>query len=58
MSIIVVRAQGSTRQRLRDYIFLPHSYVFVLKLRESLLKIVKSILRCRKTINSRENSHG
>ena len=40
--------------------FLPQSYVFILKLRESLLKslkitlkkIVKSILRCRKTINS------
>ena len=43
--------------------FLPRSYVFVLKLRESLLKslrkilkkIVKSILRCRKTINSPKN---
>ena len=43
---------------LRDYIFLQHSYVFVLKVRESLTKllkiavkkIVKSILRVRKTI--------
>ena len=52
-------------QCLRDYIFLPLSYVFALKLRESLLKslkitlekIVKSILRCRKTIiNSPKNS--
>ena len=47
-----------------DYIFLPYSYVFVLKLRGSLLnslkitfrKIVKSILRCRKDINSQKNS--
>ena len=58
--IIVARAQSSTRQCLRVYIFLPHRYVFVLELRESLLKslkitlkkIVKSILRCLKTINS------
>ena len=41
--------------------FFPHSYVFILKLRESWLKlltlkrIVKSILRCRKTINSPKN---
>ena len=43
----------------------PHRHVFVLKLRESLLnslkitlkkKIVKSILRCRKTIDSPKNS--
>ena len=63
--IIVVRAQSSIkRQYLRDYIFLPQSYVFVLKLRESLTKslmitlkkTVKSILRCRKTINSPNNS--
>ena len=32
--IIVARAQSMTRQCLRDYIFSPHSYVFVLKLRE------------------------
>ena len=47
-------------QCLRDYIFLPLSYVFALKLRESLLKslkitlkkMVKSKLRCRKTVQS------
>ena len=63
--IIVVRAQSSIkRQYLRHYIFLPQSYVFVLKLRErltkslmiTLKKTVKSILRCRKTINSPNNS--
>ena len=56
--IIVARAQTSTRQCLRDYIFLPYSYVFALKLRKSLLKslvrtlkkMVKSKLRCRKTV--------
>ena len=59
--IFVARAQTSTSQCLRDYSFLPHSYVFVLKLKESLLKsltlkkMVKSILRCRKTINSPKN---
>ena len=44
--------------------FLPHSYVFVLKLRESLLKslkitskkIVKFVLSFRETINSPKNS--
>ena len=43
--------------------FFPHSYVLILKVRESLLKslkislkaIVKSILRCQKTINSLKN---
>ena len=62
--IIVARVQSSTCQCLHDYIFLPHSSVFVLKLRESLLKsfeitfkkIVKSILRCQKTIDSPKNS--
>ena len=50
--IIVARAQSSTRQCLREYIFYL-IYVFVLKLRESLFKkIVKSIFRCLKTINS------
>ena len=52
------RAQSSAGQCLRDYMFLSHNYVFVLKLRESLLKslkiaikkIVKYILRYRKTI--------
>ena len=40
--IIIARAQSSTRQCLRDYIFLPQSYVFVLvKLRESLIKSLK-----------------
>ena len=62
---IVARAQSSTRQCLRDYInFLPHCYVFVEKMSEILLKslkitlkkIVKSILWCRKTINSPKNS--
>ena len=46
--------------------FLPRSYVFVWNLTESLLKsvkiafkkIVKSILRCRKTIYSSKNSFG
>ena len=33
--IIVARAQSSTRQCLRDYIFLPHSDVCGLKVRES-----------------------
>ena len=45
--------------------FLPHSYVFVLKLRESLLKslkitskkIVKFVLSFRETINSPKNSY-
>ena len=32
---------SSTRQCVRDYIFLPHSSVFVMKLRESLLKSLK-----------------
>ena len=48
----------SMHQCLRDYIFLPLSYVFALKLRGSLLKslkitlkkMVNSILRCRKTV--------
>ena len=31
--IFVARAQTSTSQCLRDYSFLPHSYVFVLKLK-------------------------
>ena len=31
--IFVARAQASTSQCLRDYIFLPHSYVIVLKLK-------------------------
>ena len=47
-------------------VFLLRSYVFVLNLTESLLKsvkialkkIVKSILRNRKTINSSKNSFG
>ena len=47
-------------------LFWPRSYVFVLNLTESLLKsvkialkkIVKSILRNRKTINSSKNSFG
>ena len=58
--IIIACTQSSTRQCLREYVFLPHSYVFVLKLRESLIKslkitvkkILKSILRCRKVIDS------
>ena len=63
--IIVAHAQRSS---VNVYVtklifFLPHRYVFVLELRESLLKspkitlkkIVKSILRCRKTINSPKN---
>ena len=59
----VARAQRITRQCLRDCIFSPHIYAFVLKLRESLLKslkitlkkMVKFILRFRKTINSPKN---
>ena len=60
--IIIARAQSSMRQCLRDYIFLPHNYVFALeKLRESLItslkitvkKIVKSTLRFRKTIHQK-----
>ena len=47
-------------QCLRDYIFLPLSYVFALKLRESLLKslkitlkkMVNPILRCQKTVHA------
>ena len=40
--VLEVRPQSSTRQCLRDYIFLPHNYVFVLvKLRESLIKSLK-----------------
>ena len=61
--IIIGCAQSSTCQCLREYVFLPHSYVFVLKLRESLIKplkitvkkILKSILRYRKTIDSPKN---
>ena len=62
--IIIACTQSSTRQCLREYVFLPHSYVFVLKLRESLIKslkitvkkILKSILRCRKSIDSPKHS--
>ena len=61
---IVPRAQSNTRQCLRDYIFLPHSDVFVLNwenhdslksLKITFKRIVKSILRYRKTINSQKN---
>ena len=57
----LVHTQNSMRQCLCDYIiFLPQSYVFILKLTGSLLKsfkktpkkIVKSILSCQKTTNS------
>ena len=48
--MIVERTQSSTRQSYLATLFLPHSCVFALKLREiTLKKIVKSILRCRKT---------
>ena len=30
-----------THQCLCDYIFLPHSYIFVLNLRESLIKLLR-----------------
>ena len=62
--IIIACTRSSTRHCVREYVFLPHSYVFVLKLRESLIKllkitvkkILKSILRCRKSIDSPKNS--
>ena len=65
MFIIITPAQSRTRQN--GYVtlfFLQHSYVPVLKVRESLTKllkiavkkIVKSILRVRKTSNSPKNS--
>ena len=64
MFIIITPAQSSTRQN--GYVtifFLQHSYVFVLKVREILIKslkiavkkIVKSTLRVRKTSNSPKN---
>ena len=36
-----------THQCLCDYILLPHSYIFVLNLRESLIKLLKDF-RCKK----------
>ena len=65
MFTIITPAQSRTRQN--GYVtifFLQHSYVFVLKVRESLIKqlkitvkkIFESTLRVRKTSNSPKNS--
>ena len=39
--IIIACTQSSTHQCLCDYIILPHSYVFVLKRRESSINLLK-----------------
>ena len=49
--IIIACTQSSTRQCLREYVSLPHSYLFVLKLRESLIKSLKI------TVNKILNPH-